>query len=533
MDIRIEETDLEGVAVLHPEAFEDERGFFFESYSSRTLARHGIDLSFVQDNHSRSARNVVRGLHFQDASAPQHRLVRCTVGVIWDVVVDIRVGSPTFGQWFGTELSADNRRQLLIGPAFAHGFAVLSDVAEVQYKCTGLHNAAAEGSLRWDDPTVAIDWPVDEPILSARDRSAPGLDVYLQDPAFTAGALRWEHPMSLEGRSVVVTGGAGFIGSSLVRALLDAGASVTVVDNLVNGTRDNLAEVLGPRCQLRVADVRDRAAMTVALTGADVVFHLACLGVRHSIHAPVENHDVNASGTLTLLETARRAGVGRFVYVSSSEVYGTARYAPMPEDHPTEPLTVYGASKLAGERYTHAYFRTYEMETVVVRPFNAFGPRCHHEGDSGEVIPKFMLRCLAGLPMVVFGDGTQTRDFTFVTDTARGIMLAGTTDAAVGRTINLGAGAEITVRDLADQVAAVVGRPDAEITSIEPRPGDVLRLCADSSLARELLSYEPEVGLGEGLAALATGMPTDPRLPNAWRVSRSATGRRAARRSQG
>ncbi len=189
MDIRIEETDLEGVAVLHPEAFEDERGFFFESYSSRTLARHGIDLSFVQDNHSRSARNVVRGLHFQDASAPQHRLVRCTVGAIWDVVVDIRVGSPTFGQWFGTELSAENRRQLLIGPAFAHGFAVLSDVAEVQYKCTGLHNGAAEGSLLWDDPTVAIDWPVDEPILSARDRSAPGLDAYLQNPAFTAGAL--------------------------------------------------------------------------------------------------------------------------------------------------------------------------------------------------------------------------------------------------------------------------------------------------------------------------------------------------------
>ncbi len=226
--------------------------------------------------------------------------------------------------------------------------------------------------------------------------------------------------MSLEGRSVVVTGGAGFIGSSLVRTLADAGASVTVVDNLVNGTRENLADVLGPRCNLSVADVRDRAAMTVALTGADVVFHLACLGVRHSIHAPVENHDVNASGTLTLLEAARSAGVGRFVYVSSSEVYGTARYAPMPEDHPTEPLTVYGGSKLAGERYTHAYFRTYGMETVVVRPFNAFGPRCHHEGDSGEVIPKFMLRCLAGLPMVVFGDGTQTRDFTFVTDTARG-----------------------------------------------------------------------------------------------------------------
>src|SRR5205807_8697625 len=156
--------------------------------------------------------------------------------------------------------------------------------------------------------------------------------------------------------------------------------------------------------------------------------HLACLGVRHSIHSPLENHEVNATASQHLLEEAKKADVRRLVYVSSSEVYGTARWAPMTEEHPTFPMTVYGASKLTGECYTRAYHRTYAFPTVVVRPFNTYGPHCHHEGDSGEVIPKFMLRCMAGRSLVIFGDGTQTRDFTYVSDTARGIFLAGVAD---------------------------------------------------------------------------------------------------------
>jgi UDP-glucose 4-epimerase len=294
--------------------------------------------------------------------------------------------------------------------------------------------------------------------------------------------------------------------------LIDAGDAVTVVDNLVNGKRENLAGVRSDRCRLAVVDVRQTAEVAPLLDGVDIVYHLACLGVRHSLHSPLENAAVNADATLRLLEAARSACVGRFVYVSTSEVYGTARWVPMTEEHPTFPETVYGASKLAGECYTRAYFRTHGYPTVVVRPFNAFGPRCHHEGDSGEVIPKFLLRCLAGLPMIVFGDGTQTRDFTFVEDTARGILLAGTSPKAVGQTINVGAGREVTVRDLAGIIADVTGRPDAAITHEGPRPGDVLRLCADSGRARELLGYEPRVSLREGLARLldwyrASGVP--------------------------
>jgi len=306
----------------------------------------------------------------------------------------------------------------------------------------------------------------------------------------------------VQSQRVLVTGGAGFIGSELVRQLAARGFHVRVVDNLVNGKQENLAGVLGENVELVVSDVRDSESMTSLLRDVDTVFHLACLGVRHSIHSPVENHEVNASATLGLLNAARCRGVKRFVYVSSSEVYGTARTAPITEEHPTLPMTVYGASKLAGECYTRAFWETYRYPTVVLRPFNAYGPRCHHEGDCGEVIPKFMLRCMAGKPMVIFGDGSQTRDFTFVGDTAGGILAAGLSDASVGQTMNLGSGKEITVLELASTIARVLGHPRAELTHVEPRPGDVLRLLADSSKAKRVLHFEPTVALRDGIARL-------------------------------
>jgi UDP-glucose 4-epimerase len=306
----------------------------------------------------------------------------------------------------------------------------------------------------------------------------------------------------LNGKKVLVTGGAGFIGSTLVQLLKEAGASVVVVDNLVNGKQENLERVLGNQVRLEVADICDQDRMSALIGGMDVVFHLACLGVRHSIHAPQENHDINATATLNLLEIARELKVGRFVYVSSSEVYGTAKTVPMDENHPTFPHTIYGASKLAGECFTRAYHDTYNMDTVIVRPFNAYGPRCHHEGDSGEVIPKFMLRCMADKPMVIFGDGQQTRDFTYVDDTAAGILLAGNTDAAIGETINLGSGYEITVNELAQTISKALGQPEALIQYDAPRPGDVLRLYANSEKAKKLLGFQTKHNFAFGIQQL-------------------------------
>ena len=300
----------------------------------------------------------------------------------------------------------------------------------------------------------------------------------------------------------LVTGGAGFIGSELVRHLAALGSRVRVVDNLVNGSRENLESVLSNNVELTVADIRDRAFMSSLLRDVDVVFHLACLGVRHSIHSLRENEEVNATATLGLLDIARHTGVKRFVYISTSEVYGMVTTVPVAEDHLTCPMTIYGGSKLAGEAHTRAFWHQFHFPTVVLRPFNAYGPRCHHEGDCGEVIPRFMLRCMAGRPMVIFGDGEQTRDFTFVSDTAAGILAAGLSDGAVGQTINLGHGKEITITRLATMIAEVLGRPNAEIKYSERRPGDVLRLLSDSSKARKLFGFKTTVDLRDGLASL-------------------------------
>lgn len=305
----------------------------------------------------------------------------------------------------------------------------------------------------------------------------------------------------MDGARILVTGGAGFVGSELVRQLCERGSEIVVVDNLINGRRENLAGLPAPQVRLEVADIRDDARMAALLRGVDTVYHLACLCIRHSLHSPRENHDVNATGTLQVLIAAREAGVRRFVYVSTGEVYGTPHFSPITEEHPNWPTNAYGAAKLAGEAYTRAFHATYGFPSVVIRMFNNYGPRCHHEGDCGEVIPRFLLNCMAGRPMVIFGDGTQTREFNYVADMARGVLLAGVVDEAVGQTFNIGCGRDLAIRDLASEVAQVVGRP-AEVRFDPPRPADIMKLCGDSTKARRVLGFESKVTLREGLVRL-------------------------------
>lgn len=307
----------------------------------------------------------------------------------------------------------------------------------------------------------------------------------------------------MDKQRVLVTGGAGFIGSELVHQLIARGFRVSVVDNLSTGKRENLAGLAAAGVELFVADIRDEESMASLLRNVDLVFHLACVGERHSIHSPLESHEVNASASLKLLHLARAAKVMRFVYVSSCEVYGAARTLPITEEHPTMPMTVHGASKLAGECYARAFWETYRYPTVVVRPFSSYGPRCPQEDDNGEVVSRLMLRCMAGQPMVVFGDGTQTRDFTYVSDIAAGILVAGISHHSVGHTINLASGTEIQIKELARMVAEVVGSTRAEISYAESRPADVPRLLANNSKARRLLKFESTVSLKEGLDRVA------------------------------
>jgi len=177
-------TPLEGVVVIEIKFFRDERGFFIENWHERDFERAGLKEKFVQDNHSRSRPKVLRGLHYQDMTAPMGKLVRCTEGAIFDVAVDLRVGSPTFAKWFGIELSLDNMKQIFIPPGFAHGFVTLSEFAQVQYKCTGLYAPSSEGTLSWNDPDVGVQWPLQDPVLSKRDMNGMSLKQYLQKPAF-------------------------------------------------------------------------------------------------------------------------------------------------------------------------------------------------------------------------------------------------------------------------------------------------------------------------------------------------------------
>ncbi len=304
----------------------------------------------------------------------------------------------------------------------------------------------------------------------------------------------------LNEKKCLVTGGAGFIGSHLVDKLMERGCHVLVIDNLANGKTENIRQHFSsPRFQFERGTIVDPLDVNRVMQGIDLVFHLACLGVRHSIRHPFENRRVNGEGTLLLLDAAYRQGVERFIHCSSSEVYGSARYVPMPESHPTEPCTVYGAGKLAGEAYARAYYKTYGLQTVIIRPFNTYGPRSHHEGDAGEMIPKSIVRALNGKNILVFGDGRQTRDFTYVEDTAEGLIAAAEGDGMIGRTLNIGSNFEISINDLAVLLKTLVGNDEVKVENVTDRPGDVDRLYADPSLFLSLCDWSPRTDFETGL----------------------------------
>ncbi len=306
--------------------------------------------------------------------------------------------------------------------------------------------------------------------------------------------------MELNNKNILVAGGAGFIGSHLVETLIAKGAKVRVIDNLANGEMDNIKHNLDNKnFEFYLGSITDPFDVFHVMKNIDVVFNLATLGVRHSIKHPYENHKVNAEGTLLLLQAARETGVERFLFCSSSEVYGTAKYVPMTESHPTLPHTVYGASKLAGESYTRAFFETYGMSTIVVRPFNTYGPRSHYAGDAGEVIPKSIIRALNGKELLVFGDGLQTRDFTYVTDTATALVKAIETDDLIGKTVNIGCNFEISIKELAYKIIELVDNKQAKVKLSKSRPGDVLRLYADPAKFTSATQWRPKTDFTEGL----------------------------------
>lgn len=297
----------------------------------------------------------------------------------------------------------------------------------------------------------------------------------------------------------MVTGGAGFIGSHLVDRLLEAGAKVRVLDDFHSGSRKNLEHhSANPALEVISGSICDRACLGQAISGCDYVFHLACRNVRESLKIPTPNHDVNATGTFEVLKAASAAKVKRFLYCSSSEVNGTACTVPMQEEYHYKPETIYGASKLCGEYYTQVFQRSGWLETVIARPHNNYGPREHYAGISGEVIPRFILLALAGLPLTVYGDGLQTRDFTYVAETAEYLVRLMLSQAAAGNTYNICRGKEVSIKRIAELIIKLTNS-SSTVTQLAPRPNDVLRLYGDPGRLAETTGSSPSISIEDGL----------------------------------
>lgn len=298
---------------------------------------------------------------------------------------------------------------------------------------------------------------------------------------------------------MLVTGGGGFIGSHLANRLRDDGHNVRILDNFATGSRENVRHLLED-VELIEGDMQSYERAHNAVRGCDVVFHQAALpSVPRSIQDPLTSNASNVIGTLNLLLAARDEGVRRFVFASSSSVYGANPQLPKVETMATLPISPYAVAKQAAEGYCRAFYEVYGLETVALRYFNVFGPRQDPLSQYAAVIPKFITSFLEGRPPIVYGDGEQSRDFTFIDNTVDANIRAASVDGVAGRAFNIACGERISLNDLLSKLRELTGS-DLSAQYLDPRPGDIPHSLADISAAREILGFDPQVDLMEGLA---------------------------------
>lgn len=300
----------------------------------------------------------------------------------------------------------------------------------------------------------------------------------------------------MESRDVCVTGGAGFIGSHLVDALVRDGHSVTVVDDFSSGRRENLQSVEGD-VNIEDSSILDLRALSRLIKGTDIVYHFAALlGVQRVYDQPLAVIETIVTGTGNVFQACAENNVSRVLYASSSEVYGNSTHIPYSEDGPVSPISCYAVSKLLGEKIAESYNHAHGLDFTCLRLFNTYGPR-QDSSEYGFVVARFMDRVRENLPPVVYGDGTQTRDFTYIDDTVRCVLLA-SGDKGKNQTVNIGSGIETAIKDLAEIVIRASGK-DLDLEFAPPIPDDVKRRLSGVEKARQLLGYEPEVVLESGL----------------------------------
>ena len=304
-------------------------------------------------------------------------------------------------------------------------------------------------------------------------------------------------------KNILVTGGAGFIGSHLVERLIADGVDVTVLDNFSTGRTENLASLsANRRLRLVKGDIRDKDTAYDAVKDVKAVFHLAAItSVPFSVEHPKEAFKVNIDGTRSLLEACLRAGVERFVYASSCAVYGEPKYMPIDEVCPLSPVSPYAESKLKAEELCRSFCENYGLETVVLRPFNVYGPRQRND-QYGGVIARFIERLRFGKPPVIYGDGTQSRDFIYVEDAVKAFTLALNNKNAVGGTFNVASGVPTLIDGLANILIELFGAEGLKPEYADARQGDIKHSCADIREAKQHLGFEPRVSLKEGLLTL-------------------------------
>jgi len=298
--------------------------------------------------------------------------------------------------------------------------------------------------------------------------------------------------------SFLVTGGAGFIGSHIVQELVRGGHRARVIDNFSTGKRENLAG-LEDSIDLIQGDIRDVAAVNEAVKDIDYVLHQAALAsVPRSIDDPLETSEVNVQGTLNLLEASRRAEVRRFVLASSSSVYGPGHRLPKRELMKPNPISPYAITKLTGEKFCQVFYSLYGLETVCLRYFNVFGPRQNPKSQYAAVVPKFILALLNHRSPIIYGDGGQTRDFTYVSNVVEANIQACMVQEVIGQVLNVACGARYSINELFAVLQRLFGL-DIPARHAPPRPGDVLHSLADISKAQRLMEYRPKVGFEQGL----------------------------------